>query len=432
MKTRNAISHFDLIGTKPRSYAASSSNKGHVMRSKKAHHSPSKPIPPPAQATLFSTPWSVWRRLWLAKITEIWKTALSPDDYDWWATQAALVPFPNYKNVTAVRSAFQFFVWYQFRRFDLHLDNYLTYPTGAGTFPFVYTPPWTPPTLEAPTVISATSPGEFTLRCLNVTPDGIPVLPLSWFRLYPTATGAIPIGYHPWYWTSRADSGTHSQFTYDLRTPFPKIRQATRCALIHCYGTTALSSPTSTDPTSPTTAADGGGSREPWTAPENICDYNASVASALLGEGSGQNFTNQITATNFAWSPTIPGDAVITGIKVQIMGQSADAGNGTQPNTLQLLKAGVPTGTIIYPPRWNGGQTFPWAYQSFGGLGQLWGTTWTGADWNNPLSGFTFSAKVSGYLDTDTAEIAHAKMTIYFTGPGGWFTTPTITHFEWA
>ena len=145
----------DIPGRKKKAYTVSTSNHGHVVRSRRAHHAPRSNIPKDIERVYIRTPWSKWRRLWLAAITDIWKNVMTGSDRAWWIAQRSSVLFPNYKNVLKHGTAFQLFVWYQFRWFDLDLDRYIPFPTNKADFPHRFSPPWAPPTLEAPTIVSA-------------------------------------------------------------------------------------------------------------------------------------------------------------------------------------------------------------------------------------------------------------------------------------
>jgi hypothetical protein len=112
---------------------------------------------------------------------------------------------------------------------------------------------------------------------------------------------------------------------------------------------------------------------------------------------------------------SIPPSAVITGIEVKLekRGQGITLGSTIRDNTLQLLKAGVPAGTIKSNPGvWPGSDVT----QTYGGPTDLWGTTWEPAEINSPDFGCAFSAKISAgiagvYLE---AELDQAQITVYY------------------
>ncbi len=428
MKTENAIPKFSKPERGLRGWTSGTTQFGHVARHLTAHHTAGPQDPFLYWHTIYGVKVMNSNRLLRRLLFHTWKDTLSQTNRDNWEAAALTVSIANYKDLLKVPSGYELFTWHHFFNSNLETPSGFPFNWSSITFDLDPPDPYVLPDKPNITGLIDTNPDGFTVSLDNWPTDGDIVCLTSTQRIAliqgkaeksrrftgrgASGTGTAGSGYltayplYPW-----QDPATGTTFRIGLRYRTPPA-------------------PAETDPTSPTTAADAGGPNEPWTDPENICDYNASVATALLGVGSGKNFTNQITATNFEWTPAIPPAATITRIKVEIMGQSADAGNGTQPDKCQLLKAGVPAGEIVYPQPWNGGQTFPWAYQTMVPSTYTWGETWTGADVNDPNFGFQFSAKVTGYLDTDTAQIAHVKMTIYYTAGGRIPSNPTF--YDWT
>jgi hypothetical protein len=349
-------------------------------------------------------------------MTTIWKNFLTPTDQAWWTTQAALVAFPNYRNATAARSAFEFFIWYQFRFFDVHPDRYLSYPANAADFPAYYTPPWAPPTLEAPTIISATAPGDLTLRCLNVTPAGNGALPVAWFSLHPPADGAFPIGRHPWYWYARTDSGDHSQFTYDLHTALPNIRAGARGALVHSY---AIAPGISTSKTANSAASIGSLPLIPWLNPTWATSCNNLGTSVDWSTGVD---TQQLQCSDYAF-PLL--DAPILGIQLTI--RVFAFASQVYDTSVKLMLAGVPTGDDkASATLWS--QT-GFSNRVYGGSTDKWGLNPTPNDLLDPGCG----AALTAHSNTPSGGAYVDCMTLKVWTPGKLyqFTMPSLTPFDW-
>ena len=135
MKIVNPIPTYNLRTVHPRSFAVATSEKGNIVRVKHAHHSPRASLPNAAQIALWNQSWVKWRRKWLAYFATLWLQTLTTTDRNRWRTQAAMIPFQNYRNLTSTRNGFQLFIWYQSRWFDLNLSRYIPFPANAADFP---------------------------------------------------------------------------------------------------------------------------------------------------------------------------------------------------------------------------------------------------------------------------------------------------------
>jgi hypothetical protein len=141
-----------------------------------------------------------------------------------------------------------------------------------------------------------------------------------------------------------------------------------------------------------------------------LSDNNRASASALITLLSGN--TEALLISDFHFS--IPSTASICGIKVEIQ-------KNTSLNTLlatvsdhrvRLLKAGIMTGN-------NKATAGAWAstetYEIYGSNSDLWGTTWSPADINNPGFGIGFSATISGLIGLlPSARVNHVQITVYY------------------
>lgn len=418
-----------LPGLGKRGWSMLSSNHGHVVRSRKGKHQPKSPRPPKVKIMVGGQTWAKWRRSWHGFMATIWRTLLTPTEINWWKAQAALVEFINYKNEPTTATGFEFFMWYQFRCFDLHVDRYIPFPTNGVDFPFVYTPPWDPPTLEPPTVLSAHSNGQVIVRCLNITPDDLSLLPWSCFMKYPPVRSNVSIAHpewtparstvrHPWYWSTKSDDGDYSEYFYHLDTIFPKIKPGTRAALMHCYAHPAAE-PGEAGPLYPASGVDGGGPDTPWDYPENICALDTKYAGLYTPDV--QIFSNQLIGTDFNF--TIPTDDTVCGIRLRIYPWTSNT--TVWDDTVHLLKASVShgenKGTHTY---WLPLSSYPHVY---GGSTDLWDAEWLPEDINDPGFGAFHIVRLGpGY----TAALVNAfQITVWHVTPFGWFTETTQTNF---
>jgi hypothetical protein len=395
-------------------------------------HRPRQPGANALQAAYFGQSWANWRRRWQGYLSHMWKVTLTPTEKEWWDDQAAAATFPNYKNELKTLRGYELFLWYQFRCFDLHNDWYAPYPNSASLFPMKFTPPWSPPTLEEPTIISASSNGNVVIRCLNQTPEGIPLEPHCRWTRNPPVSQTFPKRSNSWFYTSYSEDGDHTEYTYDLSVAFPRIKPGTRAALTHCYGNRKGGPGHDTGYLPPSYAADGGGAYVPWTNPMNVCTYDASVTEARMDVDAGKTTSNALLLTDFEFDPPLPNDAVITAIEADIMAQCADYRFQVQDLTIRLLKDSLPVGENKAQYTWPSDKIFPWTYLPYYGPDTLWGTTWAPADINNPGFGLAITVHTPAAYGLAIAWIAYARIKVWYTIPYGWFTLPTLTQFTFS
>lgn len=159
-----------------------------------------------------------------------------------------------------------------------------------------------------------------------------------------------------------------------------------------------------------------------WTSPGNAGASDANYATANLGASLGSNETShylQATGFNFA----IPAGATINGIQASVTKKSS-AANDVKDNHVYLLKGGVLTTT---DKKNASAWTTSDAATSYGGVADLWGTTWTAADVNASNFGFALSAINSALLSTRTASVNYITLTVTYTPVSGPLTSQTIT-----
>lgn len=152
-----------------------------------------------------------------------------------------------------------------------------------------------------------------------------------------------------------------------------------------------------------------------WANVGNIQSDNNVYATCNLDNGETSRY---IYGIDYGFA--IPAAATITGIQVQIkrVSSSGNANNISDQN-VRLVKGGIVQATnYANPAVWNNSVQVI----SYGGAGDLWGTTWTPAEINANNFGATIS--VSSNANNRTAYIDYIRITVYYT------TTPTITGFN--
>jgi hypothetical protein len=114
-----------------------------------------------------------------------------------------------------------------------------------------------------------------------------------------------------------------------------------------------------------------------WSNPGNIISNDNTYATVAVNGGS---ISHYLQATNYGFG--IPAGATITGITVTIgrFENSTALGNDVRDYRLQLIKGGVIVGSNLAAT----GTDWPITegVASYGGTGNMWGTTWTPADIN--------------------------------------------------
>ena len=417
---------------KPGAFQAASKQMTNIVRSKKGRHTKHKAKPPKTQIIVGGQTWAQWRRAWFGFMTHLWTHTLTPTQRAFWTAQASIVPYINYRNLTGNTHGKNFFCWYQFRCFDLHVDEYIPFPENAANFPYQFVPPWSPPTIELPTVLYADLAGIVTVYCLNQLSPAVLLEPWCCFMRHPPVQSnasddhpewipTLATVRHPWYYFDRYDEDDYSYYIYDLSTMFRTIKPGTRAALIHSYGNPTGGSIPST-PLYPATVADSGGSDTPWFNPMDARTIDYQYAT-LMTPGPLIN-TNALRATDFGFD--IPVDAEIKGIRLRVYPWTPNT--TVWDRTVQLMKAGVVIGqNKASPDPWPQNTTYPHEY---GNAADLWGTTWTRDDINDPGFGASLTAKLGpGY---STAMVDAFQITVWYTAPGGWFTPLTQTNFTFS
>jgi hypothetical protein len=160
-----------------------------------------------------------------------------------------------------------------------------------------------------------------------------------------------------------------------------------------------------------TSASSGAGSVS-WSNPGNAQTTNSSYATAVL---TTSNRTSQYLEQQGGFN--IPAGATVTGIQVDVR-RSATVANVLRDEVAQLIKGGSLAGNNqTGGGSYNIGTTD--STVTFGGAGNLWGTTWTPAQINAGTFGFAYEMYHSNSGGSATARVDSIIITVYYTTPSG-------------
>lgn len=162
-------------------------------------------------------------------------------------------------------------------------------------------------------------------------------------------------------------------------------------------------------PLSPTVAAnDTGIGTVAWSSAGNILasdDARANTANLISGD-----ISNYLTATGFGFA--IPTGATIDGIVVEW--ERSGAASVIEDEAVRIIKGGVIGSTDRSSANVWGAE----AYETYGGVADLWGETWTDDD----INAATFGCAIAAQNNTGTnrqARIDHVRITVHYTEGGG-------------
>lgn len=187
--------------------------------------------------------------------------------------------------------------------------------------------------------------------------------------------------------------------------------------LFFSISSTAISQSFTDGPRNPTVSSnDASIGTVAWNTPGNVLssDNNRATAGTLVGVLSSAS-TNYLVETGFGFA--IPASAIITGIKVDVerRQQGVLVGSSVKDNSIKIVKGGVIVAGSEHASA--GGWPSADALVSYGGAGDLWGTTWTPADINAANFGTAYaSASLNAGLAALflSAEIDHMRITVYY------------------
>ena len=107
----------------------------------------------------------------------------------------------------------------------------------------------------------------------------------------------------------------------------------------------------------------------------------------------------------------IPVNAQINGIQVEILKMVSQPVTTIHDSIIQLSKGGVAVGLNLKSSnQWQMGFN---TYEVYGDSTNLWDTTWTPTDINDP--NFGLFLQISNGIIDQTAQVDHVRMTVYYT-----------------
>lgn len=151
-----------------------------------------------------------------------------------------------------------------------------------------------------------------------------------------------------------------------------------------------------------------------WANVTNARLNDSAYATASLGNAQTSNY---IKATNFGF--TIPADATIVGIKVDIDRKGSSNSNTVQDNAVRIIRAdgslgGTNRATTGTPCASTWGTSD--CTQGYGGTNDLWGETgWSPSAINDADFGVALSAVSLAGSGSRTASVDHIKVTVTYT-----------------
>src|SRR3989344_5150443 len=144
-----------------------------------------------------------------------------------------------------------------------------------------------------------------------------------------------------------------------------------------------------------------------WTSPGNITTVGSPYATVSLGSSA----SDYLQATNYGFS--IPGTATINGIQVTInrKSNSDSGGKSIDDDVVKLIKGGIISGS---DKATNTDWPTSLGTASYGGVSDLWGTTWTAAQIN--ASNFGVALSIESENDqSGTGTVDYIQITVTYT-----------------
>lgn len=181
-------------------------------------------------------------------------------------------------------------------------------------------------------------------------------------------------------------------------------------ARAQCIATSANSPATSSSVSFP-------GSDYSFNSPANILlnDGNNAVSSSVFSLSNKQ--TEYLQAQGFGFN--IPTAATICGIEVNVVRSAANVLLNLATVTdydVRVMKNGSPTGTNLADgiTQWSSSDV----NTSYGGINELWSTSWSPTDINSGNFGFSISAQIHCTVALfPAARINYISMTVYYLDP---------------
>lgn len=156
-----------------------------------------------------------------------------------------------------------------------------------------------------------------------------------------------------------------------------------------------------------------GGGGVAWGNPTNIEAADSVFATNAIPD---TQVGDDLIGTGFGFA--ITSTDTINGITLEVnVKQNTITGGGARENSVKLLKAGAAAGTSLDTGAQPGTSV---STVSYGGVANLWGTTWTPADINNTNFGAAVSyANSTGGGTSRTVSVDFMRITITSTSAAG-------------
>lgn len=144
-----------------------------------------------------------------------------------------------------------------------------------------------------------------------------------------------------------------------------------------------------------------------WSNAGNIVSSNNAYADVSIPDSSQSG-----VLIGYTFGFSIPSGATIDGIKAEIEKKAA-VRNTIKDATVYLTKDATngignnKAGTVY----WGTAD----AYATYGGVADLWGTTWTAEEINDANFGLVIQAANLDFLAARTAYVDHMRITVYYT-----------------
>ena len=141
-----------------------------------------------------------------------------------------------------------------------------------------------------------------------------------------------------------------------------------------------------------------------WSNTSNLTSTNATYATATISSGGQSSYILKTTGYGFA----IPANAKISGIQVKVVRK----GTSAMDRRVQMLKGGSYAG-------YRYGKDKYWSSTDetvfYGGVDDLWGTSWTAADINDANFGFAY--QVGNVSGGGNASVDSISVVVYYSNP---------------
>jgi len=154
---------------------------------------------------------------------------------------------------------------------------------------------------------------------------------------------------------------------------------------------------------------------EAWVNPGNISADDGSEATITAATYDTPDISQLLVASNFGFAADIPPGSTIDGITVEIERRDQAIGAASD-NRVQLAK-GTTFASLVGTNKADTALDWPTAVaiKTYGGVADLWGTTWT----RDEITASSFAVMLSVQADAANTDIFvdYIRVTITYTGP---------------